>query len=283
MHIRRRDKNLLVASSLVFLGASLAGWFFIGVVALIFLFGAALVLLFALNLETYRRVDDALEDHYKQVESLFSLFFALKPNFPLPPMRGWAISPDFANLLLSLIQKEKPKLIIEAGSGVSTLVAGYCLREIGEGKIISLDHNQTFAEASRNNLPNHGLSDAAEIVHAPLKEFSINGEKWLWYDTSRLEGIGPIDMLIVDGPPNGVQKMARYPALPILIDQLSENAIVLLDDAFRGKERLIIERWLREFTDFSRETIHTEKGAVILRRTGSRLVDVPASSEQSVN
>ncbi|NJO82486.1 MAG: hypothetical protein HC828_06455, partial [Blastochloris sp.] len=38
------------------------------------------------------------EEHYRQLEALFSLHAQVKFNAPLPPMRRWSISPDFANL-----------------------------------------------------------------------------------------------------------------------------------------------------------------------------------------
>jgi len=62
---------------------------------------------------------------------------------------------------------------------------------------------------------------------------------------------GPItDLLIIDGPPNGTQHLARYPALPILFHLLSEDVAVLLDDAFRVDEREIVKLWQKEFGGF---------------------------------
>jgi hypothetical protein len=39
----------------------------------------------------------------------------------------------------------------------------------------------------------------------------------------------------------------RYGLLPIAKDLLSENAVILLDDAERLDEQLLIERWKRNF------------------------------------
>jgi hypothetical protein len=47
---------------------------------------------------------------YRQVETLFSLFSQLSLNAPLPIMRGYSISPDFAALLLTQIQIRQPHL-----------------------------------------------------------------------------------------------------------------------------------------------------------------------------
>jgi len=92
----------------------------------------------------------------------------------------------------------------------------------------------------------------------------------LWYDTQQIKHLTSIDMLIIDGPPSHIQKMARYPALPLLFSMLSENAVVLFDDSKREDERKIIERWLREFHNLQCEWVDTEKGAAILHKTGNR-------------
>ena len=45
------------------------------------------------NLES--RLDKALMDQYRQLEALSALKHLLQTKYPLPPMRGWAGSPDF--------------------------------------------------------------------------------------------------------------------------------------------------------------------------------------------
>jgi predicted O-methyltransferase YrrM len=184
-------------------------------------------------------------------------------------MRSWAIAPDFANLIVSYIYECKPKIILEAGSGISTLIAAYCLKEVGEGSIVSLDNTEKFAVNTADNVIKHGLQSIASVVHAPIEEVVIGEETWLWYETRQIKHLTSIDMLIVDGPPSHIQKMARYPALPLLFNVLSENAVVILDDCKRDDERKIVDRWLREFHDFQCEWVDTEKGAAILRKTGN--------------
>ncbi|MEY2831021.1 MAG: hypothetical protein RLZZ574_279, partial [Cyanobacteriota bacterium] len=184
----------------------------------------------------------------QQIESLFSIFFTLEPKLPLPTTRGWAASPDFLKEIISLIYRQKPQLVVEASSGVSTLIIAYCLKRLGSGKLISLEHEQKFAQATQNNLSLHGLDDIATVIHAPLVEVEINNAinntknntKWLWYDLTKIEIPDAIDMLIVDGPPGTTQKLARYPALPLLHKKLSRDAIIVLDDGARSDEGKII-------------------------------------------
>jgi predicted O-methyltransferase YrrM len=239
------------------------------------LMGAIILMI---NLETYRRLQkqiseqyqDYKKNEYRQIESLFSIFSLIKINHPLPSMRGYAAAPDFASTLISLIKEQKPKLILEVGSGVSTLIAAYCLQSIGEGTVISLDHEKTFANLSSKNLFKHELQDFATVIHAPLSEISLKENTWLWYETSELfEAIKnqSIDLLILDGPPWNTQKLARYPALPILFDFLSKNAIIVIDDAARKDEKEILNLWMKEFNCFQLELLDSDSGTAILSRT----------------
>ncbi len=72
--------------------------------------------------------------------------------------------------------------------------------------------------------------------------------------------------MVVDGPPQHVHQLARYPALPMLYERLSTDAVVFLDDAARKNEQAIIRRWKQEFQDFEVSEIRTEKGVAALRR-----------------
>jgi predicted O-methyltransferase YrrM len=202
----------------------------------------------------------------EQIESLFSIFSILKPQLPLPTTRGWAASPDLLKEIISLTHRHKPQLVVEASSGVSTLIIAYCLKRLGTGKLISLEHESKFAQATQNNLSLHGLDDVATVIYAPLVEVEIKGAKWLWYDLTKVEIPEAIDLLIVDGPPGTTQKLARYPALPMLHEKLSKKAIVLLDDGARADEAKIVEQWMEELKMSHSEYLSLEKGAYLIHK-----------------
>jgi len=272
MYLRSKDKIFLTILMVLFSIGIIVGWLVIHQVVLLLSQTVVFFLLVTILMESHRRTQNDLkqlqeksQESYQQVESLFYLFSTLKFRHPLPKMRGWAISPDFANVVISLIREHKPKMILEVGSGVSTLVTAYCLEEIGQGNVVSLDNDERFAKVSSANIVKHQLQAYATVIYAPLKEVAIQSKTWLWYETKELSNLEPIDMLIVDGPPHATQKLARYPALPILLPLLSDNAVVLLDDAFRSDEREIIRLWLKEFPNFSLREIDTEKGTVVLQ------------------
>jgi predicted O-methyltransferase YrrM len=209
-----------------------------------------------------------LERTYEQIEALLWLTTQYRFRASLPPMRKWAISPDFANLLAGVIRRQRPQTIVELGGGVSTLIAGYALEACGGGTLISVDHAEQFTEAARRQAAEHGLEAAIRFITAPLTPIALGGAIWQWYDPSRLALPPAIDLLVVDGPPqqDNPQPLARYPALPVLFEALRPGALIVLDDADRADETAIVARWLAEFPVTQVERIATEKGAVILQR-----------------
>ena len=269
MLVTRRDLLFICVVAAVYLAASFLGWAALGMIAVFPCLAALLAIVVVVQFEVHRRAHrdgEGQRGDHVQLEALLSLVSVLRIVQPLPPMRGWAISPDFANLLVSVISQERPGHILEIGSGVSTLVAAYCLKRIGSGTLTSLDHDEHFVEQTKRDLQRHGLEGYAEVIYAPLKPVEINGKTWLWYDRDFLSRVEAMDMVIVDGPPGNVGRLSRYPAVPILSERLSQEAVVLLDDANRPDEEQIIEMWLRDYGPFCREDVQCEKGATVLRK-----------------
>jgi predicted O-methyltransferase YrrM len=218
----------------------------------------------ASNAQASNNADDAIA----QAQSL--AWIEKQIDFRAPPtaLTGWAAAPDFAALLVSTVLQHQPRLIVEAGSGASTVLVAYCMEKVGQdGRIVSLDHDKPFGDETNRRLADHKLESIARVVHAPLRDHSLNGQTWKWYDTSFISSLpGTIDLLVVDGPPRATQPLARYPALPLLIDQLSPNAIVLVDDAARDDEKEIVRRWTSQHPAFSSRYFNTRKGTTILYR-----------------
>ena len=280
MRITKKDKALVLSAAILLLSVGVVGWSLVGEVALIILsiLSAILaILVLVVLLEVYRRLSEEYGDlrrsqesqrnlAYLQIESLFSLFFTLKPSLPLPEMRGWAASPDLLKKITEVILIETPGLVVEASSGASTIVIAYCLKKLGKGKVISLEHDAKYAAINQSLISFHGLEDLATIVHAPLTEIVINDQKWLWYNTNFLKIDQPIDLLLVDGPPGNIQELSRYPALPLLYRQLSNRSTIILDDGGREDEKKIVARWEKEFNHISSEFLSLEKGAYVVHK-----------------
>jgi predicted O-methyltransferase YrrM len=191
----------------------------------------------------------------------------------IPSLGGWAISPDFAALVVSTILHKQPDRILELGSGVSTLFNAYAVQLLGRGKVLTLDHDATFLAQTQAHLNHHDLAEWVTCIHAPLQPLILKEESWEWYNLP-LEVVSPqslqtIDLVIVDGPPGMSNPYARYPALPLLWPYLSSQATILVDDADRPGEQAILWQWLQEHPQLTCDYYPCEKGAVALSRTVS--------------
>ena len=222
--------------------------------------------------ETVRRVEadtqKELKQTFRQLEALQNLNAVLPTSDVLPATRGWAASPDLLLALVDLVITERPSLIVECGSGASTLWLALALRRFGiDGRIIALDHDPVFSGRTRDFLARHDVLDLAEVRDAPLESFSLDGETYSWYARTAWEDLAGIDLLFVDGPPAATGHQARYPALPLLNKSLSPIATIVLDDLIVPDMREVLPRWLDADPGFSSEILPLEKQAAVLRRT----------------
>ncbi|MCG5217591.1 class I SAM-dependent methyltransferase [Streptosporangium sp. KLBMP 9127] len=200
---------------------------------------------------------------YNQIEALVDLRALLQPRAPLPRLRGWAASPDVLRLLVERVAADRPKLIVECGSGASSVWLGYAVERFGGGRVVALEHDERFAGTSRDLIAAHGLDSIVEVRHAPLTEW----QTFPWYDPAVFEDLSDAGLVFVDGPPEQTGPLARYPAVPLLLPHCAPDAWIVLDDTVRPDEREVAERWLREYPELSRTTYAAEKGAMIFRRS----------------
>ncbi len=180
---------------------------------------------------------------YRLQEAYWSLTQVLSPREPLPPTRAWAASPDLLKYLYEQVRLRRPSQVMELGGGVSTLVIAYALSRNGHGKLISVDHDAQYMERTADTVKRHGLTDQVEFKLAPLEPFE--GGEQAWYARAALDGLEPIDLLLVDGPPADTHDLARLPAIAALHGSLSTSALVLLDDGIRKAEQDIAAQWAK--------------------------------------
>ena len=188
-----------------------------------------------------------LRNEVAQVAALCQLYQALSPRRLLPRTRGWAASPDFLLTLYRTIRERRPELVVEVGSGVSTLVCAYALQQNGSGRLVSLDHDPRFAEKTRYLLTDHAVAGGVEVRDAPLEPVRLGDADWHWHPSETFEDLRGIELLVVDGPPGRSGSLARFPALPLLRSRLAPGARVLLDDGARREERLAAQRWQEDW------------------------------------
>jgi predicted O-methyltransferase YrrM len=215
-------------------------------------------------------IDTKLSNYFTQFEALQSLKTMFPETVYFPPTRGWAGSPDFLLKLVELVITESPKYVVELGSGVSSVVLGLALNKFNNGKLVSIEHEVEFALKSQKIIEINKLNEIVDVNFCPLLKYHYHDAVWQWYDLSQVKFEHSIDLLVVDGPPRKLQEKSRFPALTILIDKLSPEATIILDDANRENEQEVIKAW--EFYLNKHEVKYDlyshpeyEKGMVIIR------------------
>lgn len=200
---------------------------------------------------------------YQQIEALFSIYHHLQPKVSLPPTRKHAGSPDFLKLIMELLKQHEPKVIVEASSGISSIVVSEYLRQhLPDSQHFALEHEEKYAALTQAKTS----FDGTKIIHAPLQQYILNGESHQWYSVEHLKHLAQIDLLIVDGPPRFIQTDARYPAVPVLLQELNlRPKVILMDDTIREPERRAAERWAREH-QYELQSYPLEKGGIVLLR-----------------
>lgn len=198
----------------------------------------------------------AIDDHHWQQRALTNI----RPLIGPLPLRfgGHAVDPVFAEILIHELLERRPRLVLECGSGFSTVIIALCLKKLEGGRCISLDHDDYFAERTRRLLKLHGVEDWAEVRTVPLQERHVNDNLVPWYssDFEKCLHTG-VDVLLIDGPPKHTAPRARYPALPLLRPYLSPDCVILMDDGRRADESWIATEWAREFRG---EATYVDKG-----------------------
>lgn len=172
---------------------------------------------------------------------------------------GWALDRHTAEELAAHLDRTRPRVIVESGSGMSTvLLAEYAART--GATVFSLEHQAQYADKTREALYARGLGLAeadVTVCLAPLELVDVPGSprQHYWYGARVPSGI---DFALVDGPPG---KIGRDAALFALMPHMNPGGgwEIWVDDAGRDGEREAAVRWREQFA-FREEYIPTPKG-----------------------
>lgn len=196
------------------------------------------------------RIESSIRTHsdagISETDALLQLKQMARIVGPTPLLAGWAIAPTGMLQILKTAFAHEPRMVLELGSGASTIYLADAFRDREDVRIVSLDHDADFAEATRSALRANGLDSRVEVRHAPLEPLILKGWAGEWYDLDAVADLVDIDFLVVDGPPKRTCELARYPAGEVLAGRFAESCIVMMDDASRHDERQIVQMWLKD-------------------------------------
>jgi len=194
------------------------------------------------------------KSNFQLFESYLQLLQLLNLKEAIPPTRSYAASPDLLLELLRIVRAAKPTLVVELGSGVSTLIISKSLDP--QSSLISIDHSEEFAGLTRKLLSDHGAENT-EVLVAPIDPETN------WYGLNGLQELNGVDLLVIDGPPQSIGIDARHPAIYFL-PKLSSQATVVIDDANRDSERRLAEIFAESMPSHSLTFLKHEKGTAVI-------------------
>lgn len=146
--------------------------------------------------------------------------------------QGWSIGYQSAEEILKLLNKHKPKKILDLGSGYSTVMFALWAKD-NDAEVISLEQSMAWLNKTKKLLAQKNIS--ANVHYAPL----VNTKHGLFYDYKLPDNI---DFALIDGPAwtNNGRKATFHQVYP----HLAKDFVVWVDDAFRDLNREAINEWV---------------------------------------
>ena len=133
--------------------------------------------------------------------------------------------------------KQRPKYIVEFGSGASTVVLADAARRVG-AELLSFEHDENWFKWTRKQIQSY---PRAEVFLLPwlyrAKSFSR------YKRSAQIIGKQPVGLVFIDGPPAPRSERAVNMDVFDLLSSLSESAVVIIDGRCATVERLRYNFW----------------------------------------
>jgi hypothetical protein len=184
---------------------------------------------------------------------------------------AWSAQHEFLSACLQHVG-ETDGPVLECGSGLSTVLIGAVAQSRGI-RVYSLEHEPKWATRVQKYLRKYRIHSVTMCL-APIRSYG----DFDWYALPSLQTIPPkVSLVICDGPPGGTRG-GRYGLVPVMLDKLSPECVILLDDGARDDERSIANRW-GQMLGGNSELIGSDKPFIRLRagRTTNPLQVAPIS------
>jgi hypothetical protein len=164
----------------------------------------------------------------------------------------WSLTASALNFLERQVQILQPRVMLEFGSGISTVCLARYMQELhGDSNrvyLFSIEQEVRFVQSTKELLKSLQLEKYVQIVVCPLRRQLIKSVEASCYDLSfnflkgALKDNRP-DFVVIDGP--AAEPGARFGALPLIQPFLNGESWFFLDDALRDGELKVAQLWKR--------------------------------------
>lgn len=166
------------------------------------------------------------------------------------PVGEWALDGPTLDRLVDVVRAQRPSYVAEFGTGTSTVVLARLLAKRhrrGRPRLISFEQDPSWVQRVRHELAKRGLDDVVTVVHLALGP-GPNGSPVACYEMTeegrRLLQDHPPQLVLVDGP-SLASGASRLGVIDLVTPFLTNDAVVLLDDALRDAELCVASEWDR--------------------------------------
>jgi hypothetical protein len=155
-------------------------------------------------------------------------------------VRGWGDTGsgqhDYLAACLQQV-RETDGPVLECGSGLSTVLMGAVAQARGI-RMYSLEHQTRSATRVQKCLSKYRIHSVT-VCTAPIRSFG----DFDWYSLPALQSVPPrISLVICDGPTGGTRG-GRYGLVPVMMEKLRSDCVILLGDGAGEVARSITQRW----------------------------------------
>jgi len=183
----------------------------------------------------------------------------IKPYMPKEyfPITGFSMRFQSIQHILNDVIIFKPKVVLEIGSGISTVVlcnffSAHKLNTV----IYSIDNDEKWQKLIENAT---GNSSNLKAFTFPLRKNPETGE--VWYDIEKeslIMTLSEIDMILIDGPKGSLSSKARHGILKLIDSRFKENQIIFIDDTNRPSETELVNFLVKKHKFFAhKQARHT--------------------------
>jgi predicted O-methyltransferase YrrM len=165
---------------------------------------------------------------------------------------GWSPQIEQIDWLVDFLYAERPRTVLEFGSGRSTVCLCVMLNRIhgADGfRLLSLDQDPENVARATNRIDGLDGRSSCRVVHVPLTPAIVNDRSTFFYDIEKMDSghfrwLGKADFVFIDAP--YADGPCRYGTLPKVRSYLAPGARFVLDDALREKELTAGALWAQE-------------------------------------
>lgn len=201
-----------------------------------------------------------------QIQNVLNLFALADIQAPMPPARDTTWSPGALSVVLAHLLEEQPELVVECGSGSSTVWMALVARRCGiRTRIVSLESDDNQRDQTIALAQSQGVSDLVDVRKAPSTEVGVGDRLQPWCDPKTTDDLHDIGLFVVGRPRDTANSQERYSELTVLLGRMAADAIVVFNDADRLDEQGVLSTWLSANPGLVEELSPSEEGVAVLR------------------